>query len=205
MRFLRFILFDFILILNICFYHGGKFTRKLARRKGLRAQFIKVLKEAQEYLIGDSFDEARLIGFETSLREKGESIKVMDDDIGNDLEPADIENDVIESLEFFESSHEVFAKLSVKLKKLEFVSIQGSGTDLNVSLSSTGANVRSKLPKLEIPVLCGNPLEWQGFWDQFNVSVNLNSQVSDVDKFNYLKRFLSGKALSTIQGLSLSS
>ena len=49
--------------------------RKLARKKVLRTQFIKVLKEAQEYLIGDSFDKARLIGFETSLREKGESIK----------------------------------------------------------------------------------------------------------------------------------
>ena len=63
----------------------------------------------------------------------------------------------------------------------------------------------TKLPKLEFPVFKGNPLEWQSFYDQFNISIHQNKTLSDIDRFNYLRRYLAGQALATISGLTLNS
>ena len=42
----------------------------------------------------------------------------------------------------------------------------------------------SKLLKLEITKLEGNVLQWQGFWDQISSTIDSNSQLKNIDKFN---------------------
>ena len=49
----------------------------------------------------------------------------------------------------------------------------------------------------------GKICEWPEFWDGFSSSIDNNDQLSDVDKFAYLRGFLEGPAKSTIAGLSL--
>ena len=61
-----------------------------------------------------------------------------------------------------------------------------------------------KLPKLELPTFKGDALKWQGFWDQFEVTINNNETLNDIDRFSYLRRYISGQALAAISGLSLS-
>ena len=61
------------------------------------------------------------------------------------------------------------------------------------------------MPKLGLPPFAGNPLDWQGFWDQFRVSIHDKSSVNDIDKFNYLKGCLKEEDKATISGLTLSS
>ena len=51
----------------------------------------------------------------------------------------------------------------------------------------------SRLPKLEIAKFEGDVLQWQGFWDQFSAAIDSNSQLKNIDKFNYLKTFLGKK------------
>ena len=51
----------------------------------------------------------------------------------------------------------------------------------------------------------GDPLQWQSFWDHFRATIHENESMSDLDRFNYLKRYLSGKALDVVSGLSLST
>ena len=58
---------------------------------------------------------------------------------------------------------------------------------------------------IELPVFKGNPLKWQGSWDQFEISVHQNESISDIDCFNCLKKYLSGLAVENISGLTLSS
>ena len=58
---------------------------------------------------------------------------------------------------------------------------------------------------IELPVFKGNPLKWQGSWDQFEISVHQNESISDIDCFNCLKKYLSGLAAENISGLTLSS
>ena len=61
------------------------------------------------------------------------------------------------------------------------------------------------MPKLGLSQFAGNPLDWQGFWDQFRVSIHDKSSVNDIDKFNYLKGCLKEEDQATISGLTLSS
>ena len=63
----------------------------------------------------------------------------------------------------------------------------------------------SRLPKLEIANFEGDVLQWQGFWDQFSAAIDSNSQLKNIDKFNYLKTYLGKKPLDIISGLTLSS
>ena len=60
-----------------------------------------------------------------------------------------------------------------------------------------------RLPKLDMEPYDGSPHKYQSFMDSFESSVNSNHRLSGIDKFLYLRSLLKGRALSTIQGLSL--
>ena len=75
--------------------------------------------------------------------------------------------------------------------------------DSCASTSSVGKSVRAKLLKLQLQNFDGKICEWPEFWDGFSSSIDNNDQLSDVDKFAYLRGFLEGPAKSTIAGLSL--
>ena len=63
----------------------------------------------------------------------------------------------------------------------------------------------AKLPKLSLKSFSGNTIAFQSFWDSFNAAVHENKSLEDITKFNYLKSFLQGPALSSINGLSLTA
>ena len=72
-----------------------------------------------------------------------------------------------------------------------------------VSLTSVCKAVGAKLPKLRLRNFSGKICEWPEFWDGFSCSIDNNDQLSDVDKFAYLRGYFEGSAKSTIAGLSL--
>ena len=61
----------------------------------------------------------------------------------------------------------------------------------------------SRLPKLDLPRYSGDPLGWQTFWDSFKAAVHSNSNLTGVEKFNYLRAQLDGEASRTVSGLTL--
>ncbi|XP_064462067.1 uncharacterized protein LOC135372371 [Ornithodoros turicata] len=71
----------------------------------------------------------------------------------------------------------------------------------NPWLGSTADGV--KLPKLRIDSFSGELSQWQGFWDQFRVSIHENPKLSNVNKFKYLISLATGPAARAIEGLSL--
>ena len=64
---------------------------------------------------------------------------------------------------------------------------------------------KPKLPKLTLKEFSGDPANWQTFWDCFETAIYKNEELSDVDKFNYLKGCLRGSAASAIDGISLTN
>ena len=68
------------------------------------------------------------------------------------------------------------------------------------SQSTTRSKVQAKFPKLEMPTFTGRPEQWREFWDTFQSAVHYNGDISDVDKFAYLRRYVSGAAKSSITG-----
>ena len=64
---------------------------------------------------------------------------------------------------------------------------------------------RVKLPKLSLPHFSGNITKWDTFWDSYESAIHKNDDLTDIDKFNYLRSLLERTAHEAIAGLTLSS
>ena len=60
-----------------------------------------------------------------------------------------------------------------------------------------------RLPKLTLPNFDGDVQTWQTFWDSFESTVHQNSNLTNVERFSYLKSQLTGEAARTIDGFAL--
>ena len=56
-----------------------------------------------------------------------------------------------------------------------------------------------------IPKFSGEITKFRTFWDSFSSAIHTNTELSPINKFNYLKSLLEGPASQAIQGLSLSA
>jgi len=48
-------------------------------------------------------------------------------------------------------------------------------------------------------------VKWTSFWDSYQSAIHLNSELTEVDKFNYLRSLLEHTAFDAIAGLTLSA
>jgi len=63
----------------------------------------------------------------------------------------------------------------------------------------------TKLPKLTLPTFDGDILQWQSFWNSFESSIHSNGNLTDVQKFGYLKAQLEGAAAMTVERFALTN
>ena len=109
-----------------------------------------------------------------SLSESYERLNNIDEEIINNIDQEEIENDVLESARVVEFYHVLMVGVTLKLKSIK---ISDSDKDSVKSLNQS----KRILPKLELTVFNGNPVEWQGFWDQFNLSIHRHEGLCDID------------------------
>ena len=74
---------------------------------------------------------------------------------------------------------------------------------LSTQQTTCNQTVRARLPKLELKKFYGSVADWQSFWDAFRNAVNEKGQLSEIDKFTYLKGLLGGEVSTAVAGLSL--
>ena len=189
----------FIFVDLIVFFYLEIMTlaRKTARREGIRTHLATVLKQVGEALEKESVSHSELLGLRNQMESVVDELIKIDSEISALLSTEEIANDFIACMKVLEPTHLLRAELGLKLEAMS------SSTETVTAPSVTSQHC--KLPKLELPIFKGDPLQWQGFWDQFSASIHLNENLSDIDRFNYLKRYLGGKALDAVSGLSLSS
>ncbi|XP_045171011.2 uncharacterized protein LOC123533438 [Mercenaria mercenaria] len=75
--------------------------------------------------------------------------------------------------------------------------------DRNVSNNSY--NQFYRLPKISLPTFNGDILTWQSFWDSYESTIHMNNNLTDVQKFSYLKSQLEGKAAQVIEGFAMTN
>ena len=180
--------------------------KKMSRRAALRKTVSDNLKNARVLIEDEKSKEMKVLGLKNSLTNLGKRLGGLNDEILELLEPEYIEGDVLESEAIDGELEEILAGLTLKLKTFSVKKTTSESTEKD---SGTAKNkkteITTKLPKLTLPVFKGNPLNWQTFWDRFESCIHKNSGLSDVEKFNYLKTYLDGVALSTISTLTLTS
>ena len=88
-------------------------------------------------------------------------------------------------------------KLEGKLKKLN-----NNTTNIVVSNGENAScqDRNMELPKLNIKTFTGKPTEWPTFIDSFETAVDSNRALSNIQKFQYLKGYLSGQAERCAEG-----
>ncbi|XP_058828273.1 uncharacterized protein LOC131688138 [Topomyia yanbarensis] len=64
--------------------------------------------------------------------------------------------------------------------------------------------MRVKLPELKLPTFGGHLRDWITFRDTFKNLISDNAQLTEIDKFTYLRTSLSGEALQEIGSIELS-
>lgn len=88
-------------------------------------------------------------------------------------------------------------------QQLEALRMSPSYPHNSTTLPSSSRRVN--LPKLQLPKFGGQPKEWLEFHNMFQVLVHENADLSNIEKFQYLRSCLTDKAAKLIQSLEVTA
>ncbi|XP_030757297.1 uncharacterized protein LOC115883123 [Sitophilus oryzae] len=97
----------------------------------------------------------------------------------------------------------IWAKIKTIIQNRNLTNLQQFPPQPAMHLPQLENNNRVKLPNLKTPTFSGKYEDWKGFIDLFNALIHENSQLTNVQKFLYLKGALSNEALHIINDLAL--
>ncbi len=149
-------------------------------------------------------DRVKLQSLQRSLEKQSKDIEELDKLIlealtGDD----DIDKEIAEKCDFSNLLQEAICLAAACLDAKAESQKSDTGTS---SFVGSGAKPKKiNLPKLQLPTFDGSPLEWITFWDSFQSTIGSDEDLNDVDKFKYLRSYLSGAAYAVIDGLSISN
>lgn len=146
-------------------------NRRVKRCEGLEMYMSDVIHQIQETLGEETPDVPKLIGQKRLLESLIDQISEVHKEILNQIEPDDVGTKIFAQMKVIQPTYEVLANIDAKVEALTTNKLPS----VDVSHSNSGSSTSNcKLPKLELPIYRGNPLNWQGFWDQFEVSIHNN-------------------------------
>ena len=91
---------------------------------------------------------------------------------------------------------EVEKSLKKSIQKLDTINLEDEKLERKMNI---------RLPKIQLKKFTGNALEFNAFMEQFESAINGNTELSEIEKFCYLKNLLGDRASSAIKGLALSA
>ena len=152
----------------------------------------------------------RLESVKRTLEEKMSLLQRIDDEILEGLkEEQEVCNEIdIRSSDIRLNIQETIFQIDSKLKEISISEERSSINSVNGFLDNSFEgrnNANGKLPNLSMKCFNGNSMEFQSFFDSFRAAIHENESLKNITKFNYLRTFLSGKALVSISSLSLTS
>ena len=100
---------------------------------------------------------------------------------------------------------ELFSKEHIKVRDSinRTITLLGDVIDSLTRQSTVKTDLRLKLPEIKIPEFCGNPTEWDQFWDLFSSLVDSRPDMPVSVKFAHLKSSLKGSSAKLIAGFSV--
>ena len=132
-----------------------------------------------------------------SLNEVQKIVKELDELIINKIEEeVELEKDEEESLIF---------DLKIKRGKEQLRTFLQKHNEDTLTTVSVSRYTGVKLPKLTIKKFNGDPVNWKNFIQSFEAAVDSKESLSNVEKFTYLKGYLSDSALQSIEGFPLTN
>ena len=178
--------------------------RYKAIRAGHRGTLTRLTKEIDDIMAMEKLSDEHYHKLEVMYRQlelKAKVLADLDNEIMKCCELGDIEREVQES--------DAIATKIIKYKaRIESVKRPVKTTEIvwPVMFDSSepiSTVTRPRLPRLTLLTFKGDVTRWTSFWDSYNSAIHSNSQLTTIDKFNYLHSLVEGSAARSIKGLTL--
>ena len=176
-------------------------SRKKKIRAGHRATVTRTLGDIATTLDSDTPDWDRIASLKLTLNEKLDTMNKLDSEIIELTAEDGLESEIQQSDEYKAKIYDALTSVNKVLDKATTPAPAATPAAATVA-SDHGAKV--KLPRITLPHFNGNLMKWPTFWDSYKSAVH-NRELSDVDKFNYLRSLLDRSAYDAIAGLTLSA
>ncbi|XP_011410528.1 PREDICTED: uncharacterized protein LOC100633078 [Amphimedon queenslandica] len=183
---------------------AAELAHKKSVRSGHRGTVTRKVTELETALGATPLDRDSLEQLRAALAEKVAVLKDLDESILALLEDeAEIETDI-------EGAEVIRDTLRSALFKIDKAIGPPSGAPRGVSPTvgdtpSESVATRIKLPELTLTPFDGDYTKWKTFWDSFESAIHNRRDLSDIDKFTYLRSLLIRSAKEAVAGLSLTS
>ena len=177
-------------------------NRKIRIRAGHKAHVTKMATRMEKSLKDyDSSMEVDYLAYRDNLKRKLVIISKLDEEI---LETLDDDEAIILEIETSETIQlDIQTKIIEIDRLLEKASLAKKETksdDKSIDITKK-LQAMVKLPKIEIQKFSGDPKDYRTFRDAFNVAIGDRHELSDVEKFTYLRSYVRGDAENSIKGL----
>lgn len=177
-----------------------KLEKEVRRRGVIKGSITRIETFINKYENDNNIDVS-----EFSVREKF-LVKAFDD---YNIVQSEIEELEIEQIEDRVLVEEKYFKLHARIQSLVKNRLScesrasGSGSEGASSRSQlpSSRSTQIHLPNLNIPTFCGKYEDWKSFLDIFNALIDSDNNLSEVQKFLYLKTALEGEPLTLIEDL----
>ena len=141
-------------------------------------------------------NEVKLVSTIDVIKKKAAAVKKLEEEIVEITSDENLLQEMIEEGMRFEiRCKEQVTILSKNIEK----------TEKKVSSEQKFTKPHVTLPKMVIKPFSGDPISWMTFIDQFEATIDRSTQISDVEKFNYLLTYLEGDAKHTISGMGVTN
>ena len=163
-------------------------TTRIEKIRELEPKFEKVQ---------DSIEEVRLLGSKYS------------DDEFNTLvakEREDYEENILNALAELNHAYIIIDKRENPAKYvLQPIPQIANPSNQQVAIPQVTREVKVRLPKIDLPIFTGAYEEWTSFFETFTALIHDNPEISNIQRFHYLRASLKGKAAEVIQSLEMTS
>ena len=178
--------------------------KKIQARNGHRLVVRKTITKAREIVpppkeITPIELRPQLESLKSTLQRKRDIITPLDDEISDLLDEENIEKEIVDRSQFEEDLEEMLCRIEHALKT-QNVNNEPRQHSLEVNQSID----KVKLPKLPLLMFNGDPTQWTPFWESFESTIHISTNLANIDKFKYLQGSLTGDVAQTIAGLPLS-
>ena len=178
---------------------AAELTKKRKIRAGHRGSATRILSQVDAALADGTVSVDKLAQLKLCLTEKLDTLKLLDGEIIGLTEEKDLADEIEQSDGYKESVYGALVKLE------RAITIPTSAIPTTRAVTTAPKANPVKLPKLTLRSFDGELTSWSTFWDSFESAIHNNGQLSDVDKFNYLRSLLEKGAYDAISGLTLSA
>ena len=184
---------------------ADELARKKRVRGGHKASATRMITRVEEMLAsGEELDRPKLNQVGMSLKEKLEEVKGLDSEILTLCEDDDLEREISQADLYKERIYSTLIMIEKATgPALPAAAAPTTAVTTTAMITPTPHSNKVRLPKLTIKPFDGKLTAWTPFWDSFKSAIHENRDLSQVDKFNYLRSMVTHGALEAISGLTL--